>query len=167
MNLYQLFLFICLFKTNGIMIQLNSFFDNYNNGLFRSLFNGYFFVAFCFYVSKYNNKIKNNNYFFCIILGVVINLIFTYFQLRSIHKFDDIQVEMYFGSVLLAISLFMICLNNKLVLNSKYKILRNLSSTIYYTHFAIISAYKIILSLFNVENTILNKYKNKYIKKII
>lgn len=138
-----LYLIGLLFNTYAFLLSgtdlefINSFFvSNFNNNS-NVIFLGFFWFGLGYYFNKYGSlKILNSR--FKRILIIIIGFVLLYFEIRVVKGHLDVvaNYEYYFAHLLIIPALVVGLLNINLKFNTR--ILRKLSSMMYYTHFIFI-----------------------------
>lgn len=146
--LIQLDFLIIGYFNNTYIEKLTNFFAVENRTVFFNvIYYAYFFVALGFYLGKYKDvkgNIKLN--VLLIFLGILLNILLTLVELNLVSPKINIQMNIPLGSIIIALNLFLICLkfdSSKIKFDTK--IIRKMSSTVYYSHYFFLIVSKVFL----------------------
>ncbi len=140
----QTVFFIACTSQSSFFAFLADFLFKIKSGFYDSVCFGYFFTALGYYLSKNNIVCNRKNCCYLIIIGAILCVMQTKFI--NAHMINDtaIQIELPYGIFLSSIGLFYLSLNVNVFKNKDTKVLRKISSTMFYIHYLVITVCKVV-----------------------
>lgn len=147
---YKFFLFLPLIVI-PLSIIVNSSYDMKYSAIFRNWLTigmPFISIGYCLKLNKDRlTSINNNKVIFFIIFGVILSCIE-----RLLLKYAfNIKSNIYFGSIIIAVSIMILCLNNSDKLKELGSKVSKLSTNIYYYHYIFIIIFNQFSYIFNTK----------------